>query len=356
MDLDDIAGDFKSYAHEFTMGFKRWQFGNKKQLGFLEDFYTLVSDGIPPNRAVDMMAQVTTGLTKEVALSLSEKIGEGQPLAEGMSEWFAPNVVEIIRVGEAGGALAETIKSAINMLSQQGAAMGSLISAIAYPLVVVVMACVIIVYLEGQVFAEFAKIKPVSQWPDAGQQLLSLAYFIRTWWWATLAIIIAIILGLRYVMANYTGNLRSDLDKIPPFTFYRQLSAARFLETLGLLVSNGVVFKNAIKVMQQQANPYMLSHLIHMENLLSKGKSNIAEVLQTDLVDSQDLMRLRVMAEVKGFEHGLVRMGMRGTENTTATLKMISRAIGGILLITGGILILMIIRGIFMTAMAMGQT
>lgn len=356
MEIENQINDIKMLTENLVLGFKRWQFGNKKQLGFLEDFYTLVNDGIPPNRAIDMMTQVTTGLTKQVSISLSESIAEGQPLADGMSKWFAPNVVEIIRVGEAGGALAQTIKSAINMLSQQGAAIGSLIGAVSYPLIVVIMACVIIVYLRGKVFAEFERIKPVDQWPDAGVQLLALADFISTWWWAVIMGIIATGMILKFIMANYTGLYRGELDKIPPFTFYRQLTAARFLETLGLLVSNGVVFKSAIKVMQQQANPYMLSHLVHMENLLSKGKSNIAEVLETDLVDSQDLMRLRVMAEVKGFEHGLVRMGIRGTESTTATLKLISKVVGGLLLMVGGVLILMIIRGIFMTAMAMGQT
>jgi type II secretory pathway component PulF len=69
-----------------TQGLKHWQFGNKQQLAFLEDLYLLINDGIPANRAVDMMSQVTTGLTKEVALSLSHKIAQGQPLAEGMKE------------------------------------------------------------------------------------------------------------------------------------------------------------------------------------------------------------------------------------------------------------------------------
>jgi hypothetical protein len=92
-----------------------------------------------------------------------------------------------------------------------------------------------------------------------------------------------------------------------------------------------------------------------MEGLLARGKSNIADVLDTGLIDSQSLMRLRVMAEVKGFEHGLVRMGIRGTEDATTTLKIISKVIGGIFLAVGGILILMIVRGIFMTGMAMGS-
>jgi type II secretory pathway component PulF len=166
--------------------------------------------------------------------------------------------------------------------------------------------------------------------------------------------IVALGVGIAWTLTNYTGPLRDTLDKIPPFTLYRRLMAARLLETLGLLVANGVVFKSAVRVMQLQATPYMYSHLLKIEYLLSMGKTNIADVLDTGLIDDQDLMRLRVMAEVKGFEHGLVRMGVRGSDQVAQTMKTIARALGGMLLVIGGILIIIIIRGIFMTGMSMG--
>jgi hypothetical protein len=72
------VGDLKTTVVGY---YKHWQFGNKKQLAFLEDLYTLINDGIPANRAVDMMSQVSTGLTTEVAASLTINIGRGQPLA-----------------------------------------------------------------------------------------------------------------------------------------------------------------------------------------------------------------------------------------------------------------------------------
>ena len=346
--------ELRQYYERFLKIFKRWQFSNKAQLAFLEDLYLLINDGIPANRAVEMMSQVTTGLTKEVALSINKKIAEGQPLAEGMKDWFSMNVVEIIRVGEAGGALAQTIKSAVNMLSQRGIALGAFVGAISYPLLVIIIACGIIIYLNNSVFVQFKAIKPVDQWPEAGKRLLALAAFIKSYWWMLVIAIFIIIGVLRWLMANYVGELRPTLDRFPPFSFYRRLAAARLLETLGLLVANGVVFKSAIKVMQYQANPYMHSHLSSMEHLLSMGKTNIADVLATDLVSDSDLMRLRVMAEVKGFEHGLVRMGVRGTEEATSTLKFISRIIGGILLVLGAVLIIMIVQGIYLTGMAMG--
>lgn len=349
-----LLHEVQTQLSRFTKAFRRWQFGNKQQLAFLEDLYLLVNDGIPANRAVEMIAQVTRGLTHEVALSITEKIGEGQQLADGMAEWFSPNVVEIIRVGEAGGALAQTMKSAINNLSQRGVAMGSFVGAMAYPLLVLVMACSIIVYLKSSVFVQFEAIKPIEQWPAAGQRLVAIGGIIQHWWWLVLLLIGLFTFFLFKMMANYIGEFRGVLDQYPPFSIYRRLVAARMLETLGLLVANGVVFKVALRVMQYQANPYLLSHLMLMEHLLSTGRSNIADVLATGLIDNNDLMRLRVMAEVKGFEHGLVRMGVKGAEQTTDLLKFVSRIVGGIFLAFGGLLVILIMQGIYLTGMAMG--
>jgi type II secretory pathway component PulF len=339
---------------KIASSFKRMQFGAKPQLSFLEDLYVLVNDGIPPNRAIDMLTQVTTGISKEVAMSIAKRIGEGQPLADGMREWFSPNIVEIIRVGEEGGALAETMRSGIKTLSQSSSTMGAFIGAIVYPGMVCVMAAAIIVYLNSSVFIQFRAIKPVEEWPEAGRTLVSVANLITSWWWAVILALVAFILIVRFIMANYTGELRPVLDKVPPFSFYRQICAARTMETLGLLVASGVVFKGAIKVMQYQANPYVSSHLAMMEHLLSKGKGNIADVLSTGLIRKEDVLRLRVMAEVKGFEHGLVRMGVHGAEETTKTLKFVGKMFGGALLGVGAYLIITIIRGIYLTGMAMG--
>jgi type II secretory pathway component PulF len=352
--LDITFSDIQQYLVNVANQAKHLQFTSKMQLAFLEDLYLLINDGIPANHAIEMMAQVTKGITQKVALSISQKIAEGQPLADGMLDWFSVNVVEIIRVGEAGGALNQTLKSAINMLSQRGIAAGAFVGAVSYPLFVIGIACIVIIYLNNSVFTQFRMIKPMSQWPDAGIRLVEIAIFIENWWWIVFLIILFTFFIFKRLLANYTGELRSSLDKIPPFSFYRQLTAARTLETLGLLVANGVVFKSAIKVMQYQANPYLNSHLVMMEHRLSMGKTNIADVLDTGLVNENDLMRLRIMAEVKGFEHGLIRMGIRGTDQATLTLKFISRIIGGMFLAIGGLLIIIIIQGIYLTGMALG--
>jgi toxin co-regulated pilus biosynthesis protein E len=335
---------------------KRWQFGTKSQLAFLEDFYTLVNDGIPANRAIDMLSQVSRGINREVALAIGGKISQGQPLAEGMRDWFSHNVVEIIRVGEEGGALNETIRSAINTMGQQSSVLSSIFAAMSYPLMVIIMACAVIVYLDKTVFVQFQAIKPMDQWPQSGRDLINVANFIEVWWWLAILGVMGIIILFRTLMINYVGELRPMLDSVPPFSLYKRFVAARVMETMGLLVANGVVFKNAIKVMQYQANPYVASHLARMEYLLSTGKGNVADVLSTGLISHADILRLRVMAEVKGFEHGLIRMGVRGSEQSSKTLKLVAKIMGGIFLAIGAWLIIVIVKGIYITGMAMGAS
>lgn len=334
---------------------RRIQFGIKAQLAFLEDLYVLVNDGIPPSRALEMMAQITTGISREVALSIAQKISEGQPLAEGMRDWFSMNVIEIIRVGEEGGALTQTMKSAIETVSQRSGLFTAFFAAVTYPLMVITIACAIIIYLNNSVFVQFRMIKPIEEWPAAGKQLISIAMLIQSWWWLAIVAVVTIIIVFRSLMNNYTGEFRALLDQIPPFSLYRKLMGARVMESLGLLVENGVVLRQAIKVMQYQANPYLISHLVVMEHQLGAGKANVADVLSTGLIEEADILRLRVMAEVRGFEHGLVRMGVRGREQSTQTIRIISRLVGSTLLIVGGILVIIIVRGIYLTGMSMGS-
>lgn len=345
----------KSLSTKIMDRIKRLRFRTHAQLTFLEDFAHLIEDGIPPNKAIEMMVRGARGVAKEVAANIATNISTGRPLAEGMRDWFPYNVVEVIRIGEEGGALGETVKSAINMMSSRSSTIGALVAAITYPATVCLLACLVIVYLNNSVFTQFMAIKPMDAWPDAGKRFVFVAYFIESWWWAVLIAVVAFFILLQLLMRNYTGSLRSLLDNFFPFSMYRQFVAAQVLETLGLLIANGVVFKSALGIMQHKAAPYLSMHLTKMELLMGKGKGNIADVLDTGLINENDLMRLRILGEVKGFEYGLIRLGVRGSEEGMKTLKIMAKIIAGILMIVGTGLIMVAISGVYQTGMSMGS-
>lgn len=324
-------------------------FSTTKQQAFLEDLATLIEDGVPAKHAVEIVAHASVGLSIEVANDILLKISEGKYLAEGMRGWFPDHIVEIVRAGEEGGALAKTMLSAAVSLTEKNSAMTSVIGSIAYPLAVIVMGSIVAIFINHSIFQTFRSILPAANWPGVGLDVADFASFVQNWWWMVLILCVAIGVAIAGFLRNYVGDARHTIDKFPVIAIYRQVHAARFMQTLGLLIANGVVFKKALKILQYSANPYLAWHLLTMEYRLGGGKENIAEVLDTGLIDSSDLARLRVIARGKGFEHALLRQGKYSLEQSTRSIKTTGRVTGGILLGCAALFAIVMILGIYTT-------
>lgn len=327
-----------------------------QQQALLEDIGALIDDGVPLSQAVDMLNRLTTGITREVTQSIARKIAEGRPMAEGLIGWYPPHVVEIIRAGEEGGAFAKTLSTATKLLSQKNTALTALISALTYPSVVIAMGFAVTVFINHSVFKEFSAVRPINSWPSNAQFVVWLGKIIENYWFWIILIIAGIIFALGQLLRNYIGEARPWIDKLPGIALYRRLMAARFMETLGLLISNGVVFKRALKIMQHNANPYLSWHLLTMEFKLGGGRQNLAEVLDTGLIDKSDLVRLRIIAQGRGFEHALLRQGRRASEQGLQKIKVTSKTFGGALLALGALLAAFLITSVYSVGTMLGGT
>lgn len=308
----------------------------KEQQAFLEDVALLIEDGVIANQAIETISKSGIGLSVEVANAMLMKLAEGKQLADGMQGWFNDTVVEIIRAGEEGGTLAQSMQAAAKTITQRSSAFTSLISSLLYPLIVLCLGLAVTVFIKNSVFESFIALKPVAQWPENGRLVLALANFLEYGWWALVLIVVAIVAGFGYLMRHYIGDMRAGLDKVPIISMYRKLTAAHLMETLGLLLTNGVVLKKALKILQRSASPYLGAHLLAMEYRLSGGKENIADVLNTGLLDENDLMRLRVIAKGKGFAHALIRQGRNAAEQGAKAIQLTGKIAGAVLLLCGG--------------------
>lgn len=334
----DIDIDLKKYVPpEWITKLQKMQFSGSEQQAFLEDVSVLVGDGVPAAYAVEMVGRIAKkGVAKEVARSIGQKIAEGKGLAEGMEGWFSIPVIELVRAGERGGTLADTLSFAARSLGQSNSVIAGFVSGLVYPIAVIIMGCGVSIFVDKTVFKQFMSIKPLNEWPKNGQDLAAFAHFIEDWWWLVILVIFAVIFGMSRLYRDYTGEFRKYIDHLPILSIYRRLAAARFMETLGMLVANGIAFKQAIKIIEFNTTPFMASHLLQMEYRLGAGKLNIAEVLDTGLIDEGDILRLQAVANAKGVEQALVRLGKHSTEQGEKTIKLTGKILGGILLALGG--------------------
>lgn len=332
---------------DFTTKLERFLFSSKDKQSFLEDLSTLIEDGLPATKAVTVIDELSEGAAKKLTQSILAKISQGKSFVEGMEGWFPIAVLELIRAGEQGGTLAQNIRSAAESMGRSNEVMGVLIGSLTYPIIVLVVGIAVLLYFSQNVIPQFASIKPVSEWPEVGQQLVAVSSFIQHWWWLVLIALVGTIVVVSRYLQTATGSLRLQIDALPLIGIYRQIAGARFMETLGLLVKNGVVFKQALKILQNQANPYMTWHLMMMDHKLAKGQPNIAQVLDTGLLQKGDVLRLTAIADAKGFEHALVRQGRQSAISAVKTLSKVSKILGAIMLAAGAGLAGFMVLGIY---------
>lgn len=329
---------------------QRWhrlQFTRKYQQAFLEDLASLIEDGVPASQAIDVIISVSAGITKRVAESISLSITKGQSLADGMQAWFSHPVVEVIRVGESNGALPQTLRAAASSYTQYASTLNAFLTSVLYPLSVVVLALGITVFIKNSVLHSFLEIKPLATWPEVGRNLYKIGATVQSGWWLILLTVILLIVIINNILKNVTGEVRRWIDDIPVLSLYRDSLAARFMETLGLLIANGVVIRQALSTMQYDASPYLSWHLLQMEYHLSGGQENIADVLNTNLIRYNDLMRLRVVAKSKGFDQALISLGRQARVRTAKKIDVTGKLAGALLLIIGAAIAMTIVFGIY---------
>lgn len=323
------------------------QFGRKAQQAFLEDLCSLLKDGVSINTAIETIREVSTGVTKKIAIHILDQLAQGKLLADGLYTWFQHPLVEVIRAGENSGTLTTTLTSATQSFNQKSSAITAFFNAIIYPLTVVLLALGVTVFIKNSVLLSFAKIKPIAEWPSVGQSLFHIGQMTETWWWLALIMLLFLIVVVIKVLRDLTGGARHFIDQLPFVSLYRYDVAARFMQTLGLLITNGVIFKKALQIIQTDAPPYLAWHLLLMEYRLSSGIDNIADVLDTQLIRKTDLVRLRVVAKGKGFEYALIHLGQQATEKNSKMIALTGKILGGIFLLVAASLAMTLIFGIY---------
>lgn len=329
---------------------KQLAFNVAKQQALLEDIATLLEDGVPLTQTVDTIRKIDKGINVEVADAIIQAIAQGKHFAEGLKGWFAPHIIELIRAGEEGGSLIQTLQAAAKSLRQTHDIANTLVNSLLYPMIIIGMTLAIAIYLNHSIFKDFVTIKPIEAWPQNAKNLVTIASFIEQWWWLGLIFISVLIWLASRFLRNYIGHLRQYIDCLPVISLYRKLFAARLMENLGVLIANGVVFKNALRILQYSASPYLASHLLSMEYRLVSGHENLAEVMDTGLIDKPIIQRLQAVALSRNYEHALARQGQLANVQIIGRVKLIGRVASGLLMMVAAVLAAYILVSIYTLA------
>lgn len=239
--------------------FSRKALGAKQLTIFTRQLATLVQVA-PLEEALRTLArQSERPHVRAVLGSVHSGVVEGRRLSDAMAQEprsFPALYRGMISAGEASGSLSSILERLAVLLERQGQVRGKVIGAIAYPVVLAVVAAFVVLAL-----MIFVVPKVVEQFEDIGQELplltrivIAVSEFLASWWWALALLLAALPLALGAVLRRESARLRFDraLLRVPLLgRLIRDLHAARLARTLSTMIAGRLPLLEGLKLATQ---------------------------------------------------------------------------------------------------------
>ena len=214
---------------------------------------SLLSAGLPLDRGLHILSEISEQpKSKEIIQSLLKSIREGMSFSEALSKH--PNIfprlyVNMIRAGEAGGILDTVLGRLSEFLESSKELKDHVVSAMIYPLILMITGGVSIIILFTFVLPRFSTIfaELGSSLPFSTQMLMAGSEMLKSYGWIILIGVIAAWFALRNYTTTEKGRYQWDGLKLRLLKdVITKLETARFCRTLGTLLAGGVPMLQAL--------------------------------------------------------------------------------------------------------------
>ena len=270
-----------------TLLTKEITFGNPVKLQhfviYLRQFATLLKAGVTIVDATRILAEQTESKAlKKSLLRIEEQLRNGQPLSVAMmndSKIFPPLVINMIRAGEASGSIDETLERLADHFEKVHRTRQKIVSALAYPIVVGIIAVIVVIFLLVGVVPTF-----VSMFADFGADLPSITKFVlrasevmQTYWWGVLLLLLSTYGVLMLLRRQKKTKYYIDVIvlRMPIFGGMMQKAVlARMTRTLSSLFSSAVPILQALTIVEAVVENEVVARVIRTSrDALERGES-----------------------------------------------------------------------------------
>ena len=255
--LEVREADGGDSASLFAALFKRATLRQAQIVQFTQQLATLLGAGQPLDRALQILLDLPeTDKAKRMLERVRDEVRGGTPLSDALEAeqgTFSRLYVNMVRAGEAGGSLDDTLARLADYLERSAALKSSVINAMIYPAflvgMVLVSLMVLLIYVVPQFAPMFADMNV--EMPLITKIVLAVGSTLQSFWWLILA---AIVFGAGYLrrqMADPPARLKIDerlLKMKLVGDIVRKVETARIARTLGTLLKNGVPLLSGLGV------------------------------------------------------------------------------------------------------------
>ena len=252
---------------------------------------TLLKAGLPLDRSFEILINLAaTPRVADLLARIRNEVRGGAALSKALDAQrgtFTRFYVNMVRAGEAGGALPTVLLRLAEYMERAKALRDNVLASLIYPVILALVTITAIVVLLGVVVPRF---KPIfagtgKAIPFVTQVVLFLGDAMRNWG-------IAIAMGIALLVWWYARRLREPEVR---YRFDRWLVSGRFLgdmfsriemarfsRTLGTLLSNGVTLVAALNIVRDtMGNSYLAEAIGNVARELKEGRGLGRPMMET---------------------------------------------------------------------------
>ncbi|MEO8459121.1 MAG: type II secretion system F family protein [Dokdonella sp.] len=255
--LDVREADGEGTGNMLRAMFTRATFREQQVVQFTQQLATLLGAGQPLDRALQILLDLPeSDKAKRMLERIRDHVRGGAPLSDALEQEtgsFSKLYVNIVRAGEAGGSMEETLKRLADYLERSRQLKSSVINAMIYPAFLVGMVLVSLLILLTYVVPQFAPMFSDMgiQMPLLTRIVLVVGSTLQNFWWLMIVLGVLGAAWLRGQLANPVTRLRFDARMLKlklVGELIRKLETARLSRTLGTLLKNGVPLLGALAI------------------------------------------------------------------------------------------------------------
>ena len=322
-------------------------------------FSTMIDAGVSLVRSMDVLSEQTANpRLRRILIDLRKEVEAGQMLSKAMAKYpkiFNNLFVGLVRAGEVGGVLEETLQRLSSFLEKDVEMRRKVKSAMTYPMIVIVVAVLIIVGLCTFIVPKFIDLfvsLGIKDFPPLTLGLMAFSNFLLHKSWACVLIFFAVKFSYAAFVKTKFGLHVSDRVKLklPVFGKLNQkVALARFSRTLGTLLVSGVPILQALEtVAGTVSNVIMSDAILEARARIREGDRIGDPLVKSKLFPPMVIHMISIGEESGALDAMLAKIADFYEDEVDAQLASLAAAIEPILIVFLGVAVLLIVLGMFM--------
>lgn len=252
--------------------------------------------------------QQTRPNLKHVVAELKQAVSGGESLSDALErhpECFGSLYISMVRVGETGGILEQTLGQLTKLMEREEKVRSNLANASAYPLFVlgigIASAVLVVTYILPRIIDTLGEGVEVMPMPTRVLMFIS-DVLVNFGWLILLGILACAVLFVQWKKTP-AGRLQWDTFKfrLPLLgPVLRSIAVGRFARTLGALTKSGITILEALRVVRDTLNNELLARQIDEVAVKVKAGQTLAEPLSQSGLFPPLLVQIVSMGEHTG--------------------------------------------------------